>query len=276
MFKKSLFLIWILSIILSTNSFATRQVAITIDDLPFVGSSKNFHLDMIINSIKINEIPATGFIIAGQVDSTNWEMLHKFREAGLELGNHTVSHLNLNKVNSDRYIQEIAEADRILKPVLTKPKYFRYPYLAMSDGDKKSKVLDFLASKKYKIAPITIDSRDFVFNQLLIAVPQNERRKFLTVLKPCYLDYIWQQTLIAEANSRSAGKPDQAQILLIHANLLNAYVLPDIINLYKQNGYSFVSLGGALKSSQGSQKLLAKREKPKKIDMEIDKFFSWD
>lgn len=264
--------------ILTTDSFAAKEVAITIDDLPFVGSSKNFHLDMIINSIKINEIPATGFIIAGQVDSTNWEMLHKFREAGLELGNHTVSHLNLNKVTSDRYIQEIAEADRILKPVLTKPKYFRYPYLAMSDGDKKSKVLDFLASKKYKIAPITIDSRDFVFNQLLVAVPQNERRKFLAVLKPCYLDFIWQQTLIAEASSRSAGKPDQAQILLIHANLLNAYVLPDIINLYKQNGYSFVSLGGALKNSHAPQKLLAKREKlqARKIDREIDKFFSWD
>lgn len=258
---------------ITSDSFATREVAITIDDLPFVGSSKNFHLDMIINSIKTNDVPATGFVIAGQVEPKNWEMLQKFREAGLGLGNHTLSHLNLNKVNSDTYIQEIAEADRILKPVLSKPKYFRYPYLAMSGGDKKSKVLDFLASKHYRVAPITIDSRDFVFNQLLMAVPENKRRNFLKVLKPCYLNFIWQQTLKAEENSHS--KPDQAQILLIHANLLNAYALADIINLYKQNDYTFVSLKDALDTFKEAPKVLVKVEKTKANSI-LENFLDWD
>lgn len=260
-------------------SFASREVAITIDDLPFVGSAKNFHLDMIINAIKTGDVPATGFVIAGQIEPKNWEMLQKFREAGLGIGNHTLSHLNLNAVNSDKYIQEIDQADKILKPVLSKPKYFRYPYLAMSGGDKKSKVLDYLASKHYQIAPITIDSRDFVFNQLLMAVPEAKRRSFLTVLKPCYLNFIWQQTLKAEEESHSARKPEQAQILLIHANLLNAYVLGDIIDLYKQNNYQFVSLKHALKTfkkgPQNSGTALAKAEKsqPNKV---IENFLDWD
>lgn len=67
-------------------------------------------------------------------------------------------------------------------------------------------------------------------------------------MKPFYLDFIWQQTLRAEEHNQFHQNPEQAQILLIHANLLNAYVLPDIINLYKQNGYEFVHLEEALKT----------------------------
>ncbi|WP_234802514.1 polysaccharide deacetylase family protein [Legionella maceachernii] len=274
MFKK-ICLIFFLFTLATCSCFAQkREIAITIDDLPFVGESKNFHLDMILNSIKANEVPATGFIIAKEVGANNWQMLHKFREAGLGLGNHTFSHANLNRMNSDNYIQEIETADKILAPVLTEPKYFRYPYLAMSEGTKKNKVLDYLAAKNYQIAPITIDSRDFVFNQLLLGVQQNERRNFLNVLKPCYLNFIWQQTLKAEEHNRLAHKPDQAQILLIHANLLNAYLLPDIINLYKENGYTFISLKDALKTFGEGPKLV-KKEKPD-ADSLIKKFLVWD
>ena len=243
---------------ISISSFAQkRELAITIDDLPFVGDSKSFHLNMIISAIKTSAIPATGFIIAKEANVQTWEVLKKFRDAGLGLGNHTLSHANLNRLSTEAYIQEIAVADKILAPILTEPKFFRYPYLVTGAGQKKSKIAQYLLSKNYQIAPISIDSKDFVFNQLLLSVPEGERRNFLAVLKPCYLDFIWQQTLKAEEHSRYHHKPDQAQILLIHANLLNAYVLPDIINLYKQNGFSFVSLEYALKPPSENQLPLA-------------------
>jgi len=266
----------LLLLMVVTTSFAeSREIALTIDDLPFVGESKNFHLNMIIDAVTANDVPATGFVIAGKISPENWAMLRRFRDAGLGLGNHTLSHKNLNKVNTETYIHEIDEADKILLPVLTKPKYFRYPYLAMSKGDKKEEVLEFLQSKDYRIAPVTIDSKDFIFNQLLLSVKEKERRAFLTVLKPCYLNYIWQQTLQAEEHNRQAHKPSQPQILLVHANLLNAYVLPDIINLYKEKGFTFISLQGALKP-------VAKQATPKPKTMlspiinTIDTFMAWD
>ena len=277
LFKKHIVITWLLLILFTHYSFAQkRELAITIDDLPFVGESRNFHLNMIINSMKASEIPATGFIIAGEVTPKNWEILRKFREAGLGLGNHTMSHANLNKLNTDEYIQEIDKADKMLSPFLTEPKYFRYPNLVMGEGQKKDKIMQYLSSKNYQVAPVSIDTKDFMFNQLLMSVPQNERRKFLTVLKPCYLDFIWQQTLKAEEHSRYAHKPDQAQILLIHANLLNAYVLPDIINLYKQNGFSFVSLEEALKVSDDVPKPSAIQQQAKKDVPNIDNFVMWD
>lgn len=262
-----------------------KTVSITIDDLPFVGEYRNFHLNMMIDTMTKEQVPATGFIIASEVRKNNWEILHKFRDAGFGLGNHTLTHANLNKLDTEEYIQEIQGADDILLPVLTEPKYFRYPYLAMSSGQKKEDILCYLAKKNYHIAPITIDSKDFVFNQRLLSVPEVDRRAYLEEMKPFYLDFIWQQTLRAEEHNQFHQNTDQAQILLIHANLLNAYVLPDIINLYKQKGYVFVNLEDALKTFKHSiqcnrPNVLAQNAKRRlqriASKSKIEKFIEWD
>lgn len=262
-----------------------KTISITIDDLPFVGEYRNFHLKMMIDTMTKEHIPATGFIIAKEVRKNNWETLRQFRDAGFGLGNHTLSHANLNKVNTQDYIHEIQLADKILLPVLTEPKYFRYPYLAMSSGQKKEDILCYLAQKNYQVAPITIDSKDFVFNQRLLSVPEVNRRAYLEQLKSFYLDFIWQQTLSAEEHNQFHQNPAQAQILLIHANLLNAYVLPDIINLYKKNGYKFVRLQEALKTFKfpiqcANPRILAKAQAHKKQQVEndakIEAFIDWD
>ncbi|MCW8400027.1 polysaccharide deacetylase family protein [Legionella sp. PATHC038] len=261
-----------------------KTVSITIDDLPFVGEYRNFHLNMMIETMAKEQVPATGFIIAREVRKDSWEILRKFRDAGFGLGNHTFSHANLNKMSTQEYIQEIKGADHILHPVLTEPKYFRYPYLAMSSGQKKEDILCYLAKKNYQVAPITIDSKDFVFNQRLLSVPELNRRAYLEELKPFYIDFIWQQTLRAEEHSQFHRDNERSQILLIHANLLNAYVLPDIINLYKQKGYEFVTLEDALKTFKkpiqcSKQPIFAQNKKkplPQKTEHDIGTFVEWN
>lgn len=240
----------------SFNCFAEqREIAITIDDLPLVGSKMNTpgnqqrsteRFMRIIQAFSENHVPATGFVIAGAIEKGQWEFLEQFRSAGLMIGNHTYSHKNLNQMNADAYIADIDKADKILSPLLTEPKYFRYPYLAEGNKVSKPKVLEYLTSKNYHIAPVTIDSKDFRFNEELYHVPYRARENYiLTKMKGRYLDYIWQQTLKAEKHTN--GQPVK-QILLIHANLLNSYLLPDVIQMYKQNGYKFITLTEALKN----------------------------
>lgn len=255
-----------------------KTIAITIDDLPFVGEYRNFHLNMIMETMIKEQIPATGFIIAKEVRNDNWAILRKFREAGFGLGNHTFSHANLNKSSVADYIQEIKKADSLLKPVMTKPKYFRYPYLAMSNGAKKDDILCYLEQKNYQVAPITVDSKDFAFNQRLLSVPELNRRAYLNELKPFYIDFIWQQTLKAEDHDQYHHHTEQSQILLIHANLLNAYVLPDIINLYKEQGYEFVSLEEALGTFKKPTSCTKRKPSPLKklAEADIDSFAEWD
>ncbi|MDF1828392.1 MAG: polysaccharide deacetylase family protein [Legionellaceae bacterium] len=230
----------------------TREIAITLDDLPFVGSANHKPAALkrehdrfmrILDTLVENQVPATGFVIAGSIEQGQWELLQAFHDAGFTIGNHTYSHLNLNRTSSEKYIDNVAHADKVLIPLMSHPRYFRYPYLAEGHGEKKAEVQNYLATHDYIVAPVTIDTKDFKFNEQLYRVAYRARPKYLPHLKKRYLAYIWKQTLRAEKKAK--GRPSK-QILLLHANLLNSHFLSDIISMYREHGYRFISLSEAL------------------------------
>lgn len=255
------------TVLLSSLCYAQdKEIAITIDDLPLVASKMNNPANQqrsterfaqIIQAFAKYKVPVTGFVIAGAIEKGQWSFLEDFRKAGFFLGNHTYSHFNLNQTSAEKYIADIDRADKILAPIMTEPKYFRYPYLA--EGNKKTKPLvdEYLKNHHYIIAPVTIDSKDFAFNETAYKVPFRAREAYINKLKPRYLAYIWEQTLKAE--NRSKGQSTK-QILLIHANLLNSYALGDILEMYQKNGYKFISLTDALKNPAPPLNVPAKEE----------------
>ncbi|WP_131780889.1 polysaccharide deacetylase family protein [Legionella gresilensis] len=254
---KLTFTFW-LSLILHSICFGqTKEIAITIDDLPFVGSTHGKPANLqrehdrflqIVEALIDHKAPATGFIIAGSIEKDQWQLLELFREKGFILGNHTYSHKSLNNLPAEKYISDVDRADKIIEPLFNGPRYFRYPYLAESTGDKRQKVHNYLAEHHYIIAPITIDSKDYQFNAKLFAIPYRLRPQNLPRIKKQYLDYIWNQTLKAEARAQRQHQENAKQILLIHANLLNSHFLGDILDMYEKNGYKFISLEEALKA----------------------------
>lgn len=248
-------LLMLFLILLSPVSYALdREIAITIDDLPLVASKMDTpankkravdRFNQIVQAFTQYKVPATGFVIAGAIGKGQWAFLKQFTEAGFMLGNHTYSHYNLNTMGAEQYITDVDRADKILNPILTEPKYFRYPYLAEGSKTTKQPVLDYLNAHHYVVAPVTIDSKDFAFNETIYKVPFHSRENYIKKLKPKYLAYIWNQTLKAE--NKSKGKNNK-QILLLHANLLNSYLLGDILEMYQKNGYRFITLTEALKN----------------------------
>jgi peptidoglycan/xylan/chitin deacetylase (PgdA/CDA1 family) len=236
----------------------TREIVITIDDLPFVGTTNNKPGNLqresdrfmkIMQALVDNNVPAVGFVVAGTIERGQWQLLEQFQKAGFVIGNHTYSHNSLNSTDAKKYMDDIARADQVLAPLLSGTKYFRYPYLAEGKGSSKEQVHEFLAQNNYIIAPVTIDSKDFQFNAQLLAINWRNRDKGVIGIKRRYLDYIWKQTLRAE---KIAHDKPVKQILLIHANLLNSYCLGDIIKMYKDNGYEFVSINDALPTDTNS------------------------
>ncbi len=270
-------------IVLATTLFSSqcfaqeREIAITIDDLPLVASQMNTpnnqkrsidRFNKIIEAFTKYKVPATGFVIAGAIGKGQWEFLEQFRKAGLMLGNHTYSHYNLNQMSAEKYIADVERADKVLTPIMTEPKYFRYPYLAEGNKNSKQEVYNYLAEHQYNIAPVTIDSKDFNFNEMAYKVPFRAREAYiLQKLKPRYLAYIWQQTLRAE--NKSKGQSSK-QILLIHANLINSYLLGDILEMYQKNGYKFISLTEALKNPAPAISL---HSLPDNVGTQLEKLF---
>lgn len=248
-------LLFLFIALLCSVSFAEiKEIAITMDDLPLVASRMDTpgnqqrasdRFTQIVQTFQKYKVPVIGFVIAGAIEKGQWAFLEQFRQAGFMLGNHTYSHYDLDHVSAEQYIADIDRADKILAPIMTQPKYFRYPYLAEGTKEKKQKVSAYLKEHKYFIAPVTIDSKDFNFNEMLYKVPYRSRIEYIQKIKPRYLAYIWNQTLRAEKSTHGSG---MKHILLIHANLLNSYVLGDILEMYQNKGYKFISLTDALKN----------------------------
>lgn len=235
-----------------------NEIAITIDDLPFVGSGTSTPSNLkrtqdrfmaLVNTLVEKQVPATGFVIGGAIAKNEWDLLQSFRDHGLSIGNHTYTHRSLNGMSADQYIADIDRADKRLSSIVTEPKYFRFPYLAEGKGEKKQKVREYLAAHHYTVAPVTVDSKDYEFNARFYRIPYRKRPQSLKQFKKQYLAFIWKQTLRAEKKANKTPGQPVKQILLIHANLLNSLCLGDIIDLYKKHGYKFISLTEALEGN---------------------------
>ncbi|WP_058533238.1 polysaccharide deacetylase family protein [Legionella saoudiensis] len=246
--RRNYFILALSLIILSIITYATipnspctpkeRTIAITLDDLPI----EYAQFEKISRALTQHKAPAIGFVIGKKVNEDTSKELQAFLEAGFTLGSHSYSHLNLRKVSAAAYIADVERADKILSPFMTGSKYYRYPYLAESSFVKKRKVLHYLEKKHYRVAPVTIDSRDFLFN-LKFTNEVRANPKLFNTLRQHYLDFVWQQTRLAEKSQRCAPTK---QILLLHANILNSYFLDDLLQMFENHGYRFISLEDAL------------------------------
>ncbi|MBN1424198.1 polysaccharide deacetylase family protein, partial [Candidatus Fermentibacteria bacterium] len=72
------------------------RLAITIDDLPFVnavkpGDSRIEATGRILSSLTAHDVPATGFVVCDRIGGQE-EILQRWMDAGMELGNHSCSH----------------------------------------------------------------------------------------------------------------------------------------------------------------------------------------
>lgn len=218
---------------------AEREIAITIDDVP---AEDRVTMDRIMQQVLQYHAPVTLFVITQRMNSDDFTYLNALRQHQVIIGNHSDTHLNLKRVSAAEYIADVQRADERLTPLMSVQKYYRYPYLAMGGWFKKKKVMTYLNQHQYIIAPVTVDSRDFVMNIEFCAHPRTEQ--YINAMRQRYLTFVWKQTKRAEKKQQCKKSK---QILLLHANTLNRYFLADLLALYQQHGYRFITLPEALK-----------------------------
>ena len=99
-----------------------RSVAITVDDLPYAGSVIDLpeYLPEVVNTrllagFKSHHIPVTGFVIERVVEQigsvTGTRILEEWVTQGLDLGNHTFSHPDIDRLSVEQIEQEIVRGE---------------------------------------------------------------------------------------------------------------------------------------------------------------------
>src|SRR5271155_2620564 len=152
-----------------------QQIAFTWDDLPAhsalpAGETRVEIGQKIIAAMKDAHMPAVyGFVngIQTEREPLSTPMLKEWRDAGLPLGNHTWSHLNLNQHSLEQWEADVLKNEPLLKSYMGDQDWhwLRYPYLGEGDTpEKRADARSFLAEHGYKIAGVTMSFGDYLYN----------------------------------------------------------------------------------------------------------------
>jgi peptidoglycan/xylan/chitin deacetylase (PgdA/CDA1 family) len=177
--------------------------------------------------------------------------LEQWLAAGFELGNHTFSHPDLHQVSVERYEADVLKGDDIVRPLAEQHaipyRFFRHPYLHTGrDLETKEAVEGFLARSGYRVAPVTIDNSEWIFARAFDEALDRDETALQQRLGEAYVRYMMQIVAYYESQSRALFDREIPQVLLLHANALNAQHLDRLLAALDQRGYRFVSLTDAL------------------------------
>jgi peptidoglycan/xylan/chitin deacetylase (PgdA/CDA1 family) len=239
-----------------------RMVAITIDDLPagaanFMSASEILEMtNKLLATLHEQKVPAVGFVNeqklykTGEVDD-RIKALNLWLDNGFELGNHTFAHTSLNRVPLQVWEEEVVRGETVTRLLLAQHKmklrYLRHPYLdAGTDLQTRREAEGFLASRGYRVAPVTMDAWDWMY----AGVYDDARKRGDTALQKQLVDsYLGYTTAVFdyfEKLSKDLFGYEPRQILLLHGNWLEADHIGELIELLRQRGYQFVTLEDAL------------------------------
>jgi peptidoglycan-N-acetylglucosamine deacetylase len=224
-----------------------RTVAITVDDLPFVGppASAVAGNGALLRALREHHVPVTGFVIRKQVEGLGADgprILQEWRRAGFDLANHSYSHRNMNDLTVQEIEREIVRG----QAGLGKPRFFRFPMNHTGDTkEKHDAVAAFLAKRGYELATCTIENSDYLFSRAFVDLQAKGDAAGLERVRREYLEYTeFEIDYFAGLGKRVFGY-EPPEVMLLHANPLNAELAGQVLALFEKRGYQFVTLAEA-------------------------------
>jgi peptidoglycan/xylan/chitin deacetylase (PgdA/CDA1 family) len=256
-----------LSLLSSLAAFAqSRTVAITVDDLPYAkgGSAEPASPSdavaakeinrKLLSALKHHHVPVTGFAIQKRVEeigtTSGTRILRKWTSGEFDLGNHSYSHPDFNQLSLPQIEDEIVRGEigfvPLMKQAGKKAYFFRFPMNHTGDtSEKHEEVLAFLAGRGYRVATCTIDNSDYLFNDAYVRTLAKHDEPSARKLRLEYLSYTSAEIdYYAELNRKVIGY-EPPEVMLLHDNPLNAATIEQLLSLFENKHYTFVSLGTA-------------------------------
>ncbi|MGN0113777.1 MAG: polysaccharide deacetylase family protein [Acutalibacteraceae bacterium] len=183
-----------------------KYIALTFDDGPNTYATPD-----ILTQLKLNKVPATFFLIGGNINDSTLSIVEREINAGHEIANHSFSHSNMASMEPEKIKEEVAKTDDILyeKFGIT-TNFFRPPFLGVSDTMHDNIDKTFIAG---------LDSTDWSNDVTADQVAENIMKK----------------------------ATDGTIILLHDSQSKNANVLRKIIPYLKEQGFTFVTMSDLFK-----------------------------
>lgn len=150
-----------------------------------------------------------------------------------------------------KYEEDIINGEPLVKKLMEDAgkhmKYYRHPFLYTGKTVEQKDSLDkFLKERGYIIAPVTLDNSDWMFAACYLRAVKDNNTTLQDSIVSSYVNYMEMMTDFFEGISQDFLGRQIPQVLLVHANMLNADHFDKIINMFRSKGYEFISLDEAM------------------------------
>ena len=198
----------------------------------------------------------TGFVNEGRIcknlpREALPSLLNMWLDAGAELGNHTYSHVDVDVTTVDSYEADILRGEAVTRKLLSDRgrtlRYFRYPFFNTGlDQNTKTAIDSFLRKHGYSVAPVSIGSNEWMFGAIYADAKQRRDLATMKLVTDAYVPYMQRVLDYFERASARLFGHQMDQVLLLHANALNADSLDQLLAMLHSRRYQFVTLTEAL------------------------------
>ena len=222
------------------------RVAFTLDDL---GTTSGEPVEKTAKALLQAGVPeAYGFVNGMGVRDhpDNAASVRIWVQAGYQIGSHTFSHEGLDSVSAETYEHDILANEPILKELAAPGAdwhWFRYPHLSEGDtAEKKQAVRRFLSDHDYRIAQVTVDYPDWLFDAAYGRCLMQGNTDRTEWLKTVYLEKAIHSFVEAQRLSRELFGRDIPQIFLVHYSRFTGEIMPELLEGLKAHGARFITL----------------------------------
>jgi peptidoglycan/xylan/chitin deacetylase (PgdA/CDA1 family) len=227
-----------------------QSVAFTFDDGPRLAEtpllSPQQRNQALLDALAAHKVSAALFVTCGNGadQPAGYALAQAWGRAGHAIGNHTMTHLDLNsaQVTLAQYQQEISDCDRITATLPGYQKWFRFTFLREGNTpEKRDGMRSFLTQTGYRNAYVSLDTSDWRLDEKLNAVLRANAKADLTPIRQVYLSHLRQRAEAYRDLSRQLEGRDIPQVILLHHNLINALWLKDAIQQFKDMGWTIIT-----------------------------------
>ena len=227
-------------------------LAVTVDDLPFVGPTPRGEpavaaLGRVAQVLRQHGVPAMGFVTCDRL-AAQPGALAPWRAAGLAIGNHSTAHRALDDMTLAAWTADVAGCrDRLAALTGMRPRYFRYPFLRTgADRARRDAGLAALTALGHVRAPVSIDTSEWALAAPYAAAVRAGNSARATAIATAYVEHLRLAARHYRRVAHARMGREVAQVLLLHANALAADHMGRVLTMLRAEGFRFVPLEAAL------------------------------
>jgi peptidoglycan/xylan/chitin deacetylase (PgdA/CDA1 family) len=199
----------------------------------------------LLDALADNHVKAIFFASGRRIDSdAGLRLAADWAKAGHDVASHGYSHLNFNsgKVDLAAYIDDTARNEAVLARLPQWKRRFRFPYLKEGDTQaKRDGFRQWLRENHYETGAVTIDTSDWYYDQRLRHWLEQNPGKDPSAFRQPYLDHLRDRATYYSDLSKQVLGHDVDHVMLLHTNTINATFLPDVIAMFRAEGWEIIA-----------------------------------